>query len=284
MLQALALIRRMRTDLRKEIHRLSERQTKASRVLAQQGIPAATTALEAVCAQLDFVRSLRELYSAELAAHVASYNLVRCELPLCKLTTVAIAFPLTQTQCLQSAAGTLCAGCGSCTALNWPHMWQAITWCASCSPFLTRHLLHIHGPLHRPHFAQSLSPIQRHVLGPLIHADCKPIEYALQLTCDHSVESSAVHDAYHGLLSNCWRAQEQANKEARAAAQTVSSNQKDLSRAALRKDIAEREAKCREVLHTQRFIRQTADASGLTAASHVPAQSSDHHAYLPVLP
>lgn len=82
LLQALTLIRRMRADLRKEIHRLNERQTKASRVLAQHGVPAATTALEAVCAQLDFVRSLRELYSAELAAHVASYNLVRCQLPL----------------------------------------------------------------------------------------------------------------------------------------------------------------------------------------------------------
>ena len=58
------------------MHRLSERQTKASRVLAQNGLAAATAALEAVCAQLDFVRSLRELYSAELAAHVASYNLV----------------------------------------------------------------------------------------------------------------------------------------------------------------------------------------------------------------
>lgn len=162
-------------------------------------------------------------------------------------------------------------------------MWQAITWCASCSPFLTRHLLHIHCPLHHPYSVQRLSLIQCYVLGPLIHADCKPIEYILQLSCDHSIESSAVHDAYHGALSNSLRAQEQANKEARAAAQAVSSNQKDLSRAALRKDIAEREAKCREVLHTQRFIRQTADASGLTAASHVPAQSSAHHAYLPVL-
>ncbi len=82
MLQALTLIRRMRTDLRKEVHRLNERQTKASQVLTQLGIPAATTALTAVCAQLDFVRSLRELYSAELAAHVASYNLVRRKLQL----------------------------------------------------------------------------------------------------------------------------------------------------------------------------------------------------------
>ena len=69
-------MRRMRSDLRREMHRLSERQTKASRVLAQNGLPAATAALEAVCAQLDFVRTLRELYSAELASHVASYNLV----------------------------------------------------------------------------------------------------------------------------------------------------------------------------------------------------------------
>ena len=75
-MQALNLMRRMRSDLRRELHRLSERQTKASRVLAQNGLLAATAALEAVCAQLDFVRSLRELYSAELAAHVASYNLV----------------------------------------------------------------------------------------------------------------------------------------------------------------------------------------------------------------
>ena len=61
--------------------RLSDRQTKASRVLAQQGLSASTAALEAVCAQLDFVRSLRELYSAELAAHVAAYNLVSCRRP-----------------------------------------------------------------------------------------------------------------------------------------------------------------------------------------------------------
>ena len=76
LVQALSLMRRMRSDLRRELHRLSERQTKASRVLAQNGLLAATAALEAVCTQLDFVRSLRELYSAELAAHVASYNLV----------------------------------------------------------------------------------------------------------------------------------------------------------------------------------------------------------------
>ena len=76
LVQALSLMRRMRSDLRREVHRLNERQTKASRVLAQNGLLAATAALEAVCAQLDFVRSLRELYSAELAAHVATYNLV----------------------------------------------------------------------------------------------------------------------------------------------------------------------------------------------------------------
>lgn len=164
-LQALTLIRRMRTDLRKEIHRLNERQTKASRVLAQLGVPAATAALEAVCAQLDFVRSLRELYSAELAAHVASYNLVSDELPHLKLTAVANASSLTQTQCLQSAAETLCAACGSCTALSWLHMWQAETWYALYGLFLTRHLLQIHGALHHPRSAQSLSPIQCHVLG-----------------------------------------------------------------------------------------------------------------------
>ena len=66
----------MRTDLRREINRLNDRQSGASRVLAQHGQEAATAALEAVCAQLEFVRSLRELYSAELASHVASYNLV----------------------------------------------------------------------------------------------------------------------------------------------------------------------------------------------------------------
>jgi len=82
-LQALSLMRRMRSDLRKEMHRLSERQTKASRVLAQNGLHAATAALEAVCAQLEFVRSLRELYSAELAAHVAGYNLVSSS--VCKI-------------------------------------------------------------------------------------------------------------------------------------------------------------------------------------------------------
>ena len=130
-LQALTLIRRMRTDLRKEIHRLNERQTKASRVLAQHAVPAATAALEAVCAQLDFVRSLRELYSAELAAHVASYNLVRGgELPHLKLTAFANAFPLTQTSCLQAAAETLWAACGSCTALSWLRMWLAKIWYA----------------------------------------------------------------------------------------------------------------------------------------------------------
>ena len=58
--------------------RLSDRQSEASRVLAQHVLSASTAALEAVCAQLDFVRSLRELYSAELAAHVAAYNLVSC--------------------------------------------------------------------------------------------------------------------------------------------------------------------------------------------------------------
>ena len=61
--------------------RLSDRQSKASQVLAQHGLSASTAALEAVCAQLDFVRSLRELYSAELAAHVAAYNLVSCRRP-----------------------------------------------------------------------------------------------------------------------------------------------------------------------------------------------------------
>ena len=81
MLQALSLVRRMRTDLRREMGRLHDRQTKASRVLAQQGLSASTAALEAMCAQLEFVRSLRELYSAELAAHVAAYNLVSCGRP-----------------------------------------------------------------------------------------------------------------------------------------------------------------------------------------------------------
>ena len=81
MVQALSLVRRMRTDLRREMGRLSDRQSKASRVLAQHGLSASTAALEAVCAQLDFVRSLRELYSAELAAHVAAYNLVSCRRP-----------------------------------------------------------------------------------------------------------------------------------------------------------------------------------------------------------
>ena len=53
--------------------------------------------------------------------------------------------------------------------------------------------------------------------------------------------------------------QEQANKEARAAAQAVSANAKDLSQAALRKEINERERKCKDMLHQHRFIRQTAN-------------------------
>jgi len=65
---------------------------KASRVLAQNGLHAATAALEAVCAQLEFVRSLRELYSAELAAHVAGYNLVSSS--ICKIRKQA--FQLTR--------------------------------------------------------------------------------------------------------------------------------------------------------------------------------------------
>ena len=56
--------------------------------------------------------------------------------------------------------------------------------------------------------------------------------------------------------------QEQANKEARAAAQAVSSNPKDLSLAALRKDINERERRCKDMLHQHRFIRQTVTRSG----------------------
>lgn len=53
--------------------------------------------------------------------------------------------------------------------------------------------------------------------------------------------------------------QDQANKEAQAAAQAVSSNPKGISRAALRKEINERERKCKDLLHQQRFMRQTAD-------------------------
>ena len=56
--------------------------------------------------------------------------------------------------------------------------------------------------------------------------------------------------------------QDQANREARTAARAVSSNQKGLTRAALHKDISEREKKCRDALHQQRFIRQTATRSG----------------------
>ena len=52
--------------------------------------------------------------------------------------------------------------------------------------------------------------------------------------------------------------QDQANREARTAARAVSSNQKGLTRAALHKDIFEREKKCKDALHQQRFIRQTA--------------------------
>ena len=55
--------------------------------------------------------------------------------------------------------------------------------------------------------------------------------------------------------------QEQANKEARAAAEAVSSNPKDLSSAALRREINERERKCKDMLHQHRFIRQTASRS-----------------------
>ncbi len=52
--------------------------------------------------------------------------------------------------------------------------------------------------------------------------------------------------------------QDQANREARTAARAVSSNQKGMTRAALHKDIYERERKCKDALHQQRFIRQTA--------------------------
>ena len=52
--------------------------------------------------------------------------------------------------------------------------------------------------------------------------------------------------------------QDQANREARTAARAVSSNQKGLTKAALHKDIFEREKKCKDALHQQRFIRQTA--------------------------
>ena len=52
--------------------------------------------------------------------------------------------------------------------------------------------------------------------------------------------------------------QDQANREARTAARAVSSNQKGMTKVALYKDILEREKKCRDALHQQRFIRQTA--------------------------
>ena len=52
--------------------------------------------------------------------------------------------------------------------------------------------------------------------------------------------------------------QDQANREARTAARAVSSNQKGMTKAALHKDIFEREKKCKDALHQQRFIRQTA--------------------------
>ncbi len=61
--------------------------------------------------------------------------------------------------------------------------------------------------------------------------------------------------------------QDQANKEARAAAQAVSSNAKDLSRGALRKEINERERKCKDMLHQHRFMRQTANRSEHTHTS-----------------
>lgn len=52
--------------------------------------------------------------------------------------------------------------------------------------------------------------------------------------------------------------QDQANCEARTAARAVSSNQRGMTKAALYRDISEREKKCRDALHQQRFIRQTA--------------------------
>ena len=62
--------------------------------------------------------------------------------------------------------------------------------------------------------------------------------------------------------------QEQANKEAKAAAEAVSSNPKELSGAALRKEINERDRKCKDMLHQHRFIRQTASRSGHTATHY----------------
>jgi hypothetical protein len=73
-LQTVSAVRKYVNNLKKEQVRLHQRLGAAAPVRIKP--EAAALALEAVCMQLDFVRTLRERHSAQLQIDVDKYNLV----------------------------------------------------------------------------------------------------------------------------------------------------------------------------------------------------------------